>query len=206
MEELVKSSETITQLHQDVEAARAELHKNHTSWKHCEKKLTERLRECEAARDSLLQQLTQASQKLSLRSAQSREEEEELATELGKYRGEVQRLVGIVKSEQLSRSIAEEEVDRLKEEVQRASGEAREAELCLSEGERKWGMDRERVEQCEGEGRSLREEVGRLSEDLRKSQHRLQEELEKKAEKEREAEEALTRLQQELIKRAQKVS
>ena len=206
MEDLAKTSETTAQLQQDLEGVRVELQKNHASWKYSDKMLTERLRECEAARDSLLHQLAEASQRLNVRSARSREEEEEIATELARYRSEVQRLVGAVKSEQVSRSLFEGEVDRLKEEVRKAEGEARDTVLRLKEGERKVEVDRERVEECEEEGRSLREEVGRLSEELRRSQRRLQEELERKAEKEKEGEETLTRLQQELVKRAQKVS
>ncbi len=203
--ELVQSKEATVSLSHDLNSVKAEFQKSHSSWEYSEKALTERLRECESARDSLLHQLAQANQKISHHSTRSRREEEEIAKQLACYRSEVQKLVAAVKSEKMSRSVAEEEVDRLKEEVLKLKREADRVGLRLSEGERKWEVDRERVKECEVEARSLREEVGRLSEDLRTCRRKLQEGMEQKAEKEREGEEALTRLQQELNMRAQKV-
>ena len=199
------TSETMAALHRDVEAIRVDLQRSQASWKFSEKALTDRLRECEAARDSVIQQLSQAKQKLNHRLARSQEEDEQTSVELRKYRSEVQRLRGVVKSEQVSRSVVEEEADRLREELRKVEGEVREVRVRLDEGSRKWSLDQDRVEECEKEGQSLREEVGRLSEELRTSQRRLQEEREKRVEKEKEGEESLIRLQQELAKRAQQV-
>jgi len=201
----VTTSEATAVLHRDVEAIRVDLQRSQASWKFSEKALTDRLRECEAARDSLLQQLSQAKQKLNHRAARSREEDEQISVELGKYRSEVQRLRGVVKSEKVSRSVVEEEADRLREELRKVESEAREVRVRLEDGSRKWSLNRERVEECEKEGQRLREEVGRLSEELRTSQRRLAEERERRTEKEKEGEESLIRLQQELAKRAQQV-
>lgn len=203
--ELAGKSEATACLHQDLEGMKAELQRNHTSWQRSEKMLTERLRQCEGARDGLLQQLAEASRKLNLRSTRLKEEEEETSAELASCRREVQRLMGVVKNEHLSHSEAEGEVERLKGELRRVEEEGREALVRLEEGERRWSGERERVEECEEEGRSLREEVGRLSEELRRSQRRLQEELERRVEREKVGEETLAHLQQELAKRAQQV-
>lgn len=203
--EVVSKAEETTRLHRDLEGMKAGLHKGHASWRHSEEVLSERLRQCEGVRDDLLHQLAEADHNLNLRSTKLKDQEEELSTQLTRCRREVQRLMGVVKNECVVRSQAEGEAERLKEEVRRMNEERREAMVRLEEWERRWKGERERVVESEEEGRRLREEVGRLSEELRRSQRRLQEELEGKAAREKEGEETLARLQQELAKRAQQV-
>ena len=183
-------------------ALKAEFQNGHASWRHTEELLSERLRQCEGARDSLLQQLEKAEHKLQLQTAQAREGED---VELTSCRKEIHRLMAVVKNGNMELSVAEEELEKVKEEARRVEEEKRKCSVWLEEGRRRWSRERERVGVCEEEGRVLREEVGRLSEELRTSQRRLQEEMEQKAERERGREETLTHLQQELAKRAQQV-
>ena len=203
--ELAGKTEILEHLQRDSESLKVEFQIGRAAWHQSEEVLSERLQQCEAARDSLLQQLSKTGHKLDLQSAKVKKVDVEVAAELAICHGEVQRLVGVVQNKQVLLSRAEGEVEKLKEEVRRMVEERSKDMVRLEEGEKRWNGERERVGMCEEEGQRLREEVGRLSEELLRSQRRLQEELEKKAEREREGEETLAHLQQELGKRAQQV-
>ena len=199
--ELGKRMEQEVHLQQELASARAELQHGHTSWQEMKEELKERLSQSEAARESLLKQLSEASQELTLRSAQLGGEREVMG-DLEKCREEVQRLEGMVSSEISRRGEMEAEVQKWKWEKERLEKKCREGAVRQEGAEKRWQEERTAKEACEVEGEELRKEVGRLSEELRRCQQR---QLEEKAEKESDMEESLAHLQQELAKRAQQV-
>ena len=203
---LARLSKREAQLQQELEGVREELKQGHASWGKLRKELNEQLFQSEVAREALFKQLAETGRKLTFHSAQVEGKREAMMGELEKCRAEISRLEGVVKEEVGRCKGVELEVEQWKVEAEKAGGRCREAEERQREAERRWGEERARKEASEQEGDSLRQEVGRLSEALRACQHQLQAEREGKVERERDTEDSLARLQQELTKRAQQVS
>lgn len=195
--ELVRKVSQEAHLQQDLEHVRVELHQDHASWQETRRAL----KESEVAREGLVAQLSKANRKLTQHSAQLGSKREAMG-ELDRCRAEVQHLEGVVRGEITERGRMEAEVRKWKREKERrCEGEG----LKQEKAEQRWKEERRAKEACEKEGEELRREVGRLSEDLRACQHQLQGELEGKGETEKNMEDTLTHLQQELTKRAQQV-
>ncbi len=203
---LTRHAEREAHLQQEAKEARAGLKQGHASWRKMRKELSEQLFQSEMAREALFKQLAETGRKLTFHSAQVEGKREAMMGELEKCRSEVHHLEGVVKAELAERKGVELEMERWKLEVEKAGRRCREAEGRQAEAEKRWGEERARKEASEREGESLRQEVGRLSEELRVCQRQLQAEKEGKVEKEKVMEESLAHLQQELAKRAQQVS
>lgn len=202
--ELGKKMELEVHLQQELASVRVEFQQGHASWQEVKQDLKERLVQSEAAREALLKQLAEASRKLTLHSAQLGGKREALG-ELERCRKEVRRLEGVVSAELAERGRMEGEMQRWKREKAKLERKLQEEALRHKVLEKRWQEERSAKEACEAEGEELRKEVGRLSEELRLSQQQLQGEVEGKADSERNMEESLARLQQELAKRAQQV-
>ena len=202
--ELGKKVEREVQLQQDLASLRAELQQGHVSWQEAKEDLKNRLILSESAREGLLRQLAEASREATLQSARLGGTEEVMG-ELERCRGEVQRLEGVVSSELAQRGKMEAEVRKWRREKEKFERRCTEGVARQEAADKRWQEERSAKEACEAEGEELRKEVGRLSEELLKRQHQLQAEMEGRADKEKETEDSLTHLQQELAKRAQQV-
>lgn len=202
--ELGRKVEQEGRLQQELARTRAELKQGHTSWQEVRAELKGRLMRSEAAKEDLLKQLAEANRQLTLHSAQLGGKREVMG-ELNKCRGEMRRLEGVVSSEIAERGKMAAEVARWKREKERLERKCTEEAARREVSETRWQDERSAKEACEVEGEELRKEVGRLSEELRRCQHQLQGEMEGKVDKEKDMEDSLTRLQQELAKRAQQV-
>lgn len=202
--ELGRKVEQEVRLQQELARIKAELQQGHASWQERKSELKERLLQSEAAREALLKRLAEASQKLTLHSAQLGGKREVLG-ELERCRKEVRRLEGVVSAEIAERGKIEVEVQRWRREKEKLERRCQDEAMRHEASEKRWQDERRAKEACEVEGEELRKEVGHLSEELLLSQHQLQGEMEGKMEKERNTEESLAHLQQELAKRAQQV-
>lgn len=193
-----------SQLRREAEEVRVELQRDHASWQQQQKELKEQLLESEVSKETLLKQLAEARRKLALSSARA-EGEREVREDMESCRQEIRRLEGVVRREIEERKEMEAEAERWRVERDRVERRCREAQAKEEEAERRWREERAGKQACEQEGEELRREVGRLSEELKARQGQLQVEVEGRAERERNMEETLAHLQQELAKRAQQV-
>ena len=202
--ESVRKSELNSILQQELESMKAEFQRGHTSWESAKKQLNNKLSQSEVDREALLVQLTETSRKLSLSTAKMKEQEE-MQAELERHGLEIQRLKGAVKRECSNRERTEMEKEMWEMEAGKMEGRYKEVQAQQQQMEKRWKEEIERKEACEQEGEELREEVARLSKELRACQHQLQGEIEHRTEKERNEQDSLLHLQQELAKRAQQV-
>lgn len=198
--ELARKVSQESHLQQDLERVREELCQDHASWQEARRAL----KESEVAREGLASQLSRANRKLTQHSAQLGNKREAMG-ELDRCRAEVQKLEGVVRGEIAERGRMEAEVRKWRHEKERMGRRCEEEGLKQEEAEQRLKEERGAKEACEQEGEELRKEVGRLSKELRACQHQLQGELEGKGETEKNMEDTLTHLQQELTKRAQQV-
>lgn len=202
--ELTRKSKISSQLQQEVEKMKAELYHGHTSWEGKNSDLKMRLESSEEARENLLQQVTELTRKLTHHSAQIQGQMGALV-ELEKAGLEIQRLRNTVKKETSERQKMEMAVLKYKGDLERLEGQYKEVVAQKEVSDKRRLEERAGREACEEEGRELRKEVQTLSEDLRVSHQLLRTEAEKREEKEKNGEDSLTHLQQELTKRAQQV-
>ena len=202
--ELARRVKKESRLQKELEDVRTERKHDHTSWQKAKKELKEQLLASEVAKESLLKQLAEVSRKLTLSSVRA-EGEREVRADMETCHSEIQRLEGVVRREIEERRELEAEAGRWRTERDRMERRCKEALTKEEAAEQRWQEERAGKEACEQEGEELRREVGRLSEELKASQDQLQREMEGKAEKERNMEETLSHLQQELAKRAQQV-
>lgn len=210
-QQLLKKTELATQLQRELTDTRAELQRGQSSWRQVEAEIRQSLEHSETLRQSLLRQVEHSNKELRNYSQKVSEQQEKLV-KLSKYQSEVERLQSVVmtleercKEYEGDERAGREERQRLLVEMGQMKSRTEDLKCKLEASELKHHVELELREEGDRELVVLRSQVKQLKAELESHQSKMAEGEERAGQREKEVEDTIAHMQQELAKRTQQV-